>query len=589
MFIRSLRLRNFLSFDDRTITFGSITLICGPNGSGKSSIQDGIRFVFDGLTAAIRGVLFKKDLSELRYEHAAPKQQSILEVDVQPQADGMPVTMRRELLTAALDDDSERVRGNVVTPTLEYSLQAHRFAALSPDDRRSLLFGILGVKLDREAAAKELREAKVPEPIIMEVLPSLRSGFPAAQKIAEERVRHYQSAWTGITGEKKYGHVKADGWEPPQAEAVTPAALDEAQEIQRQKMQRHSALSEELGGARQALRSAAATPDSSEVETWRATASKLESRKANKADGEAKLADAKAEVTRLEAAIAATQGLRFDCPHCAGAIRYSSGVAHKDDLAQAPASPVELNAARQRVQEIEAKLVDVGARVTESEAAQRKVAAHDGDVGSVAQSAPAVQYRDVTAIQADLSVATLELEQATATAASLLAQQQSALGRDKKIADATEAHRNAQAWQVAADALAPSGIPATLLVRALAPVNAALAVHATVTGWPMVQIEPGTMAIVREGRAYTRCSESEQWRAQAMIAATLANLSGDRILMLDRLDVLDLPSRGQALEWFQELRKSYLDQIIASATLKQPPEVDDVVTVWLGKQEAADA
>jgi hypothetical protein len=45
------------------------------------------------------------------------------------------------------------------------------------------------------------------------------------------------------------------------------------------------------------------------------------------------------------------------------------------------------------------------------------------------------------------------------------------------------------------------------------------------------------MAITAEGRAYSLLCESEKWRVDAMIAAAIAELSGVKVMMLDRMDV----------------------------------------------------
>ena len=47
-----------------------------------------------------------------------------------------------------------------------------------------------------------------------------------------------------------------------------------------------------------------------------------------------------------------------------------------------------------------------------------------------------------------------------------------------------------QAWKQAAEQLSPNGIPATLLVQALYPINMALGASSDITEWGRVEIHP---------------------------------------------------------------------------------------------------
>jgi hypothetical protein len=144
-------------------------------------------------------------------------------------------------------------------------------------------------------------------------------------------------------------------------------------------------------------------------------------------------------------------------------------------------------------------------------------------------------------------------------------------------------HDDVMAWTKVADALAPDGIPAEMLLDALAPVNAALEQAAIDTEWMQVVIAPD-MEITAKGRPYQLLSESEQWRTDAMIAQVVAELSGLRILMLDRIDVLDLPGRVQLLEWVDSLAfNDVIDTALLFGTLKALPEglADTITAYWV--------
>ncbi|MFH7880266.1 hypothetical protein PN353_033700, partial [Pseudomonas aeruginosa] len=66
-------------------------------------------------------------------------------------------------------------------------------------------------------------------------------------------------------------------------------------------------------------------------------------------------------------------------------------------------------------------------------------------------------------------------------------------------------------------------------------------------------------------------SESERWRCDATLALTIATISGLRLALLDRLDVLDLPSRSQALTLLRAVTMDKeIDSVIVAGTLKEP-------------------
>ncbi len=110
-----------------------------------------------------------------------------------------------------------------------------------------------------------------------------------------------------------------------------------------------------------------------------------------------------------------------------------------------------------------------------------------------------------------------------------------------------------------------------LLAEALRPINDRLRHSAELTGW-MQPVIGADMTVTADGRPYALLSESEQWRVDAMLTEAIAQLSGLRLLVLDRLDVLDLPGRSQALAWMYELAAAgELDTAILLATLKALP------------------
>ena len=74
----------------------------------------------------------------------------------------------------------------------------------------------------------------------------------------------------------------------------------------------------------------------------------------------------------------------------------------------------------------------------------------------------------------------------------------------------------------------PEGIPADLIDTMLEPVNSRLASFVKVLGWATVEIE-SDMNITCGGRSLGLLSESEVWRVDAMITATIAVFNRPRL------------------------------------------------------------
>ena len=85
-------------------------------------------------------------------------------------------------------------------------------------------------------------------------------------------------------------------------------------------------------------------------------------------------------------------------------------------------------------------------------------------------------------------------------------------------------------------------------------------------------------------RDYALVSESEQCRADALIGAAIAELSGLRLLVLDRFDVLDVKGREDALYWLDGMAlDGKIDTALVFGTLKALPSglPETIQPVWV--------
>lgn len=187
-----------------------------------------------------------------------------------------------------------------------------------------------------------------------------------------------------------------------------------------------------------------------------------------------------------------------------------------------------------------------------------------------------------------------ELRQARdASRAKLVALQEAleaATQREASIAKAQAAHQDVVAWTGMVDALSPTGIPAEILADAIGPVNDTLKRLAGIAGWSPVEIS-ADIDVTFGGRLYGLLSESERWRCDTTIALAIATISGLRLVLLDRLDVLDLPSRNQAIALMRAMTSDReIDSVVVAGTLKEPmaktPEW--LQAVWINAGQLAD-
>ncbi|QAU22951.1 hypothetical protein EO087_02210 [Dyella sp. M7H15-1] len=152
---------------------------------------------------------------------------------------------------------------------------------------------------------------------------------------------------------------------------------------------------------------------------------------------------------------------------------------------------------------------------------------------------------------------------------------------DESTAKARLAHEAVAAWVAIADALAPDGMPGEILGEALGPLNARLMKSSDITEWSTVKVTSDMQVLAGE-RSYGLLSESEQCRVDAMLAEAIAHLSGLRLLVLDRFDVLDLHGRGDLLVWLEAIAGE-IDTALIFGTLKSlPSHLPSVVAAhWL--------
>ncbi len=553
----------------------AVTLFCGRNGSGKSSIQELVRMAITQDT--VRDVKIKKEFGKLLHGDA--------------KAGGGVVT---------IDNDAERsyafnmpkgeFTGPEISEPMRVALYGQRFAQMTADERRTFLFGLTKLKPKAETVKARMLAPKwaCEESKVDAVLPLLRTGFPSVCEHAKSKATECKGAWRALTG-ATYGPVAAPQWEAPTPEV--PAGDPDALAEQVAGLDRNIiTMSESLGAIKSAARAA------QEAGNRRANLADAAGKVAGLAD---QLAGAKADLAKYEPTVEALRqraagkariGLVHDMATYLDAITDRSEVHEGQKLlvryeaehgALADAAKVDAEAQAQLPEHEKGLLV-----------MQNRVRNLQRDLGSATQAkgeydalAPADDVADaseeVAEVEALLKKARDDRAAAENKRLNIVSARQAVDTAANKTRQALAHHNDVMAWTKVADALAPDGIPAEMLLDALQPVNAALEQAAIDSTWMQVVIAPD-MSITALGRPYQLLSESEQWRTDAMIAEVVAELSGLRILMLDRFDVLDLPGRAQCLEWLDCLAyNDVVDTVLLFGTLKAiPAELADTITAF---------
>lgn len=583
MKLTHLNIRNFLGARHIDVALARpVTILSGKNGAGKSSVRDAIALA---LTGDLGRVSLKKAAGQLVSDGATA---AVIEINHDAMADTpafVNITASGKMVHKAPE----------LSPLLPYVLDAQRFAKLTADERRAFLFGLMGLSADGPAVVKRLAAKGCDMKKAERIAPLLRAGFEPACKEAKAQATQAKGAWRAITGET-YGSEKAKTWAAPipgvgaEGEPTDAAALKHCEAAMGSWQQEVGKLTAEyqrrhdLAGKLPALQEAAA---------------KLARAQTKLQTDEAELLSRADELERTRAAAGAgprvglvhdlawalnravgfvvseTSGIADECNAALDAYEAEHGKlgTTTGDPAAAARLPALVNAHALLVRAVANDRRDIDAakvaQATHDELAKELAQPFDGDAIAKAQAEVNKLKTERDAIRARLDAA------ASAKKAAEAARQ--------RTQDAAQHHADVQAWDAIGDALSPAGIPAEMLGEALGPVNAALDGHAQLSEWPAVSID-ADMAITAAGRPYALLSESERWRCDAMLAAAVAELSGVRLLVLDRFDVLDLPGRGDMVAWLDGLAADKLiDCALVFGTLKALPRQmpSTIAVLWI--------
>lgn len=553
MKITNIQARNFLGARAVDVKLSKpIALFAGHNFAGKSSIQEAVRMALTGESVRIS---LKKDYGAIVSEGQESGFVELHGID-----EGQDWTASMVLPSGKGQHSTDE--------TLPFVLDAQRFARMSADDRRAFLFGLMGLNTDGPAVKERLTARGCDAKKIELVAPMLRAGFDAAQKEAQTKARECKAQWKTVTGGETYGSVKAASFRFEKQE-VESVKIDEARSVLAtidESIEKDTVLLGDMQGrARQIAEKAGKL---SELREKAGRFARVQD-KLNKDEAELKEWQVKVEQTRQKASGEIRMQSDLTCPHCGGKVSMHNGeLVEWNPPAKTPDADAVANLPEY---ERSLKLFENSVANDKRDLAAAETAAAALKEIESATAGDAPDDEEIAALKARIDTLKQGRTNQLASIRALEDAARRATEADEKTARATALHLDVQKWEAIGDALAPDGIPGEMLAEALGPINDRLFASARDTEWQQVVIH-SDMRITYGLRDYALISESEKWRADAMIAEAISFLSGVKLLVLDRFDVLDIKGREDLLLWLDMITEDgEVETALIFGTLKSLP------------------
>lgn len=497
-----LHARNIRGVREVETDLDGITLIAGRNGAGKTSLAQAV-------AAAVTG---QPPIAGLK------KSEMHLLLRAGTAAGSAEVTTPGGRVTFTLPDGKTASEGQPP----QASVYAAGVASVL-DMPAELAADALAAYIDAAPTQSDLRKAlpDLPAAAFGVVWQDVEAtGWDGAHANAKENGARIKGRWEQVTGER-YGLKKAAAWLP----ATWAHGLEDA-DIETLK----ATLADAQATYSEAIKAAAV--GGAERARLDELAERLPMRQEAAAKASEAVAKAQADYDAAQAALEALPNLDgaqgTPCPHCGGLVEIK-GRALVEFFANAtPAQIVERNAARAAAKAHADAMANAAlrARAAESQANGEVTRCEQAAAESAAlPPAGESEYLDAEKAQAAVEAAGNAVDAFT------------------KHRESHALHAQITAYASIVAALAPDGVRSAKLVRAMADFNGRLAALSEVAGYPAVRIETDLAASYGD-RPYLLLSESEQYRARAIVQAAMATHDGSALAIFDRADLLDRQGRN---------------------------------------------
>jgi len=553
--LKKIHIENFLGITRASIdTSSSLTLIAGPNAAGKSSVENAMRFA---LTGEIARVALKKEYGQLVKAGAG---NLAIKIETAKGDFDLKITKSGKI---------EGARPFKADDVMRTCLDPHHFAALSATNRKAMLHSLLAGDAAESDVAAELLKREIPEEVVETLRVPLLGGFEPAAQFAQDKLRDLRSDWKSLTGQT-YGEVLAESWKP--TVAVDPYDIEagkaEIAELEKQS----AALLGEIGAEQ-----AKPVVTEGRAEMLRA---KLAGLQKDLEVAQADEASQKAMIEECAYILAEIEATFFYCPECNASLTF-----HPDE-GTTLAAPIT----DERRIELNAKLVELRGKSRtlddwrQRENTARTMIKHTEDELRRIELLGARDEKKLAKLQADVSKIGAKRDDIREK---MVAARDARLNYESAMRNAERAgtvHTQIMEWKRAAQLLSPDGIPGEILADLLKRFNAKLRSHCVFASFPVAAIN-ADCDITIDGRHYLLCSESERWRADAVIAMVIAEYSEFGIVLMDRFDVIEPSSRGAVIAWLQQCDPTHT---VLFGTLKNPPVIEGARCYWVEDGKATE-
>lgn len=551
-----IKIKNLIGIKDLSINTGKIALICGNNGAGKSSVGAAIRMAIFG---DVERVGLKKFAAELGHNGAKDYGAQVI------------IGEAGYSFGKAFGNQHIAVNKAEALTCLQIETGAKKMADLEPEAVAKLLIHLSGISLSTDEIRRRL--ASFNSEKVNQLIPEIAKSWDAAESFAKTQATGARALWKSITGEA-YGKEKAEGWEaikpdadPDQLRAASAKCETLKSEIDELARREIEALtkSNEFGRRKSSLAE------------HRSKADKLTECEELLSGAEKALADHKAEISKVEALAAGTPApAQYKCPCCENKLMWVDGaLAPWSHEGKAP--DLEAKATLKRlIESLSIREQQVARRKKELDEAKASKAIAD----ELESELDGVEQVDSSSISAELAAKRSELKPVEKEIDVLRRQIEQAATAEEKTKAAAKHHADVKEWEALEKEMSGTGIRQKLSETATNAFNDVLATT-TAPGMPSIRIA-GNMA-THNNRQYKLLSESEQWMVDTCLALAVAQLSGDKIAFIDRMDILHVSRRPAVFRMLSDLAKSnQLESIVVAATLKEPPKLPDPFNViWL--------
>lgn len=550
-----VEIKNLIGIKNLSINTGKAALICGQNGSGKSSVAAAIRMA---LLGEIERIDYKKQAPELAHHGAKDY--------------GVKIMLGEREFSFGKEFGNKHMTPHENPFYLGIVTGSKLPAELDEEMMKSMIIHLAGISLTADEIRKRL-SAYDQEKVAL-LIPEITKSWDAAEAYAKTQATGSRAVWKSITGEV-YGENKAETWTAVKPE-TNPARLDElSAEIVMLETQIKQLVEQE---AEAKAKNNVLENQLKNLESKRAESAKIEELKSLLAGAEKALAEHKVEIAKCEELASGTpEPAKYQCPCCQGALMFSSGELEPWSH-EGKAPDLEAKSTLKRlIESLDIRESQVARRKKELEQAVAAKAIAD-EIERESEGKTLINLADVNALLQEkrntYSAYVKEHNMLTKAA------EQSEVA-DDKTANAARHHAGVKEWDVLQKEVSASGIRQKLLTTALDSFNESLG-NLKTGNMPVVRIASSMVPMLSD-RPYYLLSESEKWRVNTLMTLAISILSGIKIAIIDRFDLLGIPDRPAFLKLFADIaNRGDIDHIIVAGTLKEPPKLPTPYSVfWL--------